>query len=178
LGWPIFRHARWEEAGVAQEKNQLLLFVYWSLTQRSLTNPAAAPAHKTHLWPLLSSWDNGAGRKQLQLLSPFEVFFPVNEPMRQIYSPLFALYRSDQRAPGDVRNSFLFSLVSWRTSPAEKEFHLGPIFSRQSSAEKSRVTIGCGLLAWQRQSASGPWKFSVWDFKSTSAQPPAASPSS
>ena len=177
VGWPIFRHARWEEAGLAQEKNQFLMFVYWSLTQRSLTNPAAAPAHKTHVWPLLSAWDNGAGRKQLQLLSPLEVFFQQNEPIRQIYSPLFAIYRWDQRAPGDVRGSLLFSLVSWKTSPAGQEFHLGPLFSRTATAEKSRFTIGCGLLAWQRQSASGPWKFSVWDFKSA-AQSPAAPPSS
>jgi hypothetical protein len=171
VGWPLYRHARWEEDGLAQEKNQFLMFVYWSLTQRSLTNPAAAPAHKTHLWPLLSSWDNGAGRKQLQLLSPLEVFFQSNEPIRQIYSPLFALYRSDQRAPGDVRNSFLFSLVSWRQAPTVKEFHLGPLFSRHATPEHSRITIGCGLLAWQRSSAQGPWKFSVWDFHSAATAP-------
>lgn len=143
--WPLFRHARWADAGITQEQNQVLWFLYWSLTQRSTTNPAAAPAHKTHLWPLLSSWDNGAGQRQLQLLSPFEVFFPTNEPVRQLWSPLVAIYRYDQRAPDDIRGSLLFSLVSWKKSPAGRELHLGP-------------------FAWSHPAGTGRWKFSLFNF--------------
>lgn len=158
FAWPLFRHARWTDNGIAQEQNQVLWFLYWSLTQRSTTNPAAAPAHKTHLWPLFSSWDNGAGQRQLQVLSPFEVFFPTNEPVRQLWSPLTAIYRYDQRAPGDTRGSILFSLVSWKNSPTGREFHLGP-------------------LAWSRAPGTGPWKFSLFDFSpkavnNTFAAPP------
>jgi len=149
----------------------LLFFFYWSLTQRSTTNPAAAPARKTHVWPLVSSWNNGAGRRQLQLLSPFEVFFPTNEPVRHLYTPLLALYRFDQNTPGDSRHSVLFNLVSWKKSPLEKEFHLGPLFSRRSTPARSRITIGCGLLAWQRQPATGHWKFSLLDFRSPAPSP-------
>ncbi len=162
--WPLYRHARWEGEGIAQEQNQVLFFLYWSLTQRSSTNPRAATAHKTHLWPLLSSWDNGAGRRQLQVLSPFEVFFPTNEPIRQLYSPLFALYRYDQCALDDTRYSVLFSFLTWKRSPTEREFHLGPIFSTRSTAAGSRVAIGNGLLAWQRQSGTRRWRFSLFDF--------------
>jgi hypothetical protein len=164
LAWPVFRHARWEDGGIDQEQNQVFFFLYWSLTQRSSTNPRAAPAHKTHLWPLFSSWDNGAGHRQLQLLSPFEVFFPTNEPVRQLYSPLFALYRYDQRAPDDTRYSVLFSLLTWKRSPAEREFHLGPLLGVRSTPESTRVTLGNGLLAWQRPPGARHWKFSLFDF--------------
>ncbi len=178
VAWPVYRHTQWEDAGIAQEKNQFLFFLYWSLTQRSTTNPAAAPARKTHVWPLVSSWNNGAGRRQLQLLSPFEVFFPTNEPVRQLYTPLLALYRFEQNAPGDTRHSVLFNLLSWKKSPREREFHLGPLFSRRSTPGRSRVTLGCGLLAWQKQPATGRWKFSLLDFRLPLASPaaPAASP--
>ena len=162
--WPLVRHATWTESGLNQEQNQVLWFLYWSLTQRSATNPAAAPGHKTHLWPLFSSWDNGAGRRQLQVLSPFEVFFPTNEPVRQLWSPLFAIYRYDHRSPDDVRGSLLFSLVSWKNSPAEKEFHLGPLFGSCTTAEQSRVTVGNGVFAWTKASGAGRWKFSLFDF--------------
>jgi len=165
FAWPLFRHARWTDEGVAQEQSQVLWFLYWSLTQRSTTNPAAAPAHKTHLWPLLSSWNNGAGQRQLQLLSPFEVFFPTNEPVRQLYSPLVAIYRFDQRAPDDTRHSLLFSLVSWKKSPAETEFHLGPLFSSRTTPSSSRIALGLGLLAWSRTPDTGRWKFSLFDFR-------------
>lgn len=164
LPWPLYRHAHWEDAGIAQDKKQVLYFLYWSLTQRSTTNPAAAPAHKTHYWPLLSSWDNGAGHRQVQLLSPFEVFFPTNEPVRHLYTPLLAIYRYDQQAPGDTRHSLLFSLFSWRKSPTEKEFHLGPLFSVQSTPERSRIALGRGLLVWQRQPGTPRWKLSLFDF--------------
>ncbi len=177
LAWPVFRHARWQDGGVAQEQNQVLFFLYWSLTQRSTTNPQAAPAHKTHLWPLFTSWNNGAGLRQLQVFSPFEVFFPTNAPIRQLYTPLFAVYRYDQRAPDDIRHSVLFNLLTWKKSPVEKEFHFGPLYSRRITAENSRIALGLGLLSWQRQTDTGRWKFSLFDFRSSSASPAPAAPS-
>ena len=177
IAWPLFRHATWQDGGIAQEQNQVLFFLYWSLTQRSTTNPSAPPAHKTHLWPLFSSWNNGAGLRQLQVLSPFEVIFPGNEPIRLLYTPLFAIYRFDQRAPDDTRHSVLFSLLSWKNSPSEKEFHLGPLLSRRSSADYSRIALGLGLFSWRRGPESPRWKFSMFDFHSHSAPAVSAAPS-
>ena len=76
--------------------------------------------------------------------------------MRLLYSPLLALYRHDQRAPGDVSGSLLFSLVSWKNSPTEREFHLGP-------------------LTWRRSGGRG-WKFSVFDFSSKATNKATAAP--
>lgn len=175
--WPLVRHAEWREGAIAQERTQLLYVLYWSQQQRSLANPAAAPASKRHLWPLFSAWDNGAGRRQFQLLSPFEVFFTDNQPVRELYSPLFALYRYDQRAPGDTRWSFLWSLVSRRQSATEREFHLGPLFSTQATTTAGeRVAVGNGLLSWHRAPGEARWKFSVFDFRSASATPASAAP--
>lgn len=168
LLWPLYRHARWQEQGLAQERDQFLFFLYWSHEQRSLAHPAAKPAYKKHLWPLFSVWDNGAGRRQLQLLSPLEVFFPNNQPIRELYSPLFSLYRYDQRAPDDLRWSFLWNLVSRRRSATEREFHLGPLFStRAATATGERVAIGNGLLSWRRAPGERRWRFSVFDFRRT-----------
>jgi len=133
--WPLLREAHWTERGLEQEKFQLLFFLYWSLEQSDPVHPARAPAAKRHFWPLYSAWDNGAGRRQFQLLSPLEVFFPHNDAVRELYTPLFALYRSDQRAPDDVARTFLWHLLSWRTSPAVREFHLGPLGWRRSAGE-------------------------------------------
>jgi len=171
IGWPLYRRSRWEDNGIAQDKRQFLFLLYWSLTQRSLTNPGAAPAHKTHLWPLLSSWNNGAGHTQFQLFSPFEVLFPTNEPVRQLYTPLFAIYRHEQSSPDNTRQSALFNLVSWKKSPGEREFHLGPLFSRRSAGGRTRIALGLGLLSWRRQSETRGWKFSLFDFHSLSDSP-------
>jgi hypothetical protein len=163
--WPVMRHAKWNQDGIAQEKNQFLIFFYWSLTQRSLTNPDAAPANKKHLWPLFSSWDNGAGRRQLQMLSPLEVFFPTNEPVRQLYSPFFALYRFDQQAPAHTRHSFLWNLVSWKNTPAEKEFHLGPVLEVKATDARQRIALGRGLIALHRKPGQKVWRLKLLDFR-------------
>ncbi|HEY8995798.1 MAG TPA: hypothetical protein VIM71_14125 [Lacunisphaera sp.] len=163
LLWPVYREQRWSADGVAQKKDQVLFFLYWSLEQKSLANPSAAPAHKTHLWPFFSAWDNGAGRRQVQALSPFEVFFPTNDTVRQLWSPLFALYRYERQPDSSARHALIWNAVTWRHSPTAKEFHLGPLFSVLTGEGRSRVTLGNGLVGLQRQ-AEGRWHFFLFDF--------------
>lgn len=176
--WPLFRHAEWQDAGVARERNQLLIFAYWSETQHSLANPAAAPARKTHLWPLFSAWDNGAGRRQVQVLSPFEVFFPTNDIIRQLYTPLFALYRYDRSDDATSRHALLWKAITWRRSATTREFHLGPLFSVSSGPEQKRIALANGLIGWQRQPGQSHGRLFLFDFqrqpamKSPEAPPP------
>ncbi len=174
LLWPLLRHAAWEDGGIAQEKNQVLIFLYWSQTQRSLTNPAAAPANKTHLWPLFSRWDNGAGRRQVQVLSPFEVFFPTNDIVRQLYTPLFALYRYDQTDAATARHSLLWNAVTWRRSATDRAFHLGPLLSVQTGADRKRIALGHGLIGWQRLPGESRGRLFLFDFQKKPANQTAA----
>jgi hypothetical protein len=176
VAWPFYRHAEWADDKIAQERNQFLYFVYWSQTQRSLTNPAAAPAHKAHLWPLYSSWDNGAGRRQLQVLSPFEIFFPNNDVIRQLYTPLFALYRYDRQDDNTERRSLLWNAITWRHSATDRAFHLGPLFSVQTGPDHQRVAFGAGLFGWQRQPGENHARFFLFDFARKNANKTPAMP--
>lgn len=162
--WPIYRERREQIGAIDQTQRQVLYFLYRSTEQRSLTSPSAAPAEKQHLWPLFSSWDNGAGRQQLQFPSPLAVFFPDNERVRASWSPLFALYRFDQRAPDDKRHELLWGLFSHRVRPGEREFHVGPLFSMKERADEKRFAIGNGLIAWQRGAPGTRWRFFWFDF--------------
>lgn len=161
--WPLLRHAEWQADGLAQEKDQLLFFVLWSLQQRSLTNPSAEPAHKLHFWPLFSAWNDGAGRRQVQALSPFEVFFPQNEHVRRLWTPLFALYRYERRADGSSRHALLWDALTWQRHPQASEFHLGPLFSAESGPTHRRFALGAGLLGLQRRDGRG-WRLFLFDF--------------
>lgn len=175
--WPLYRHAEWQEAGIAQEKSQFLYFLYWSQSQRSLTNPAAARAHKTHLWPLFSSWDNGAGRQQVQVLSPLEVFFPTNDVIRQLYTPIFALYRYDRTDADTSRHALLWKAVTWRRSATAKEFHLGPLFSVQTGPAQKRIALGNGVIGWQRLPGQPRGRFFLFDFNRKTTNKPTGAPS-
>lgn len=173
--WPLFRHAEWRDGPIAQTQDKFFFVLYWSQRQRSVTNPNAAPASRTHVWPLVSVWDNGAGLRQAQFPSPLDVFFPNNDRVRQTWTPLFALYRYDQRSPERVRHDFLWGAVTWRREEEHREFHLGPLFSSESTPERSRVAIGNGLLGWRREGTR--WKFFLFDFSASSTTvSPAAAP--
>ncbi len=171
--WPLFRQQRWVDGKVAQVRTQFLFFIYWSLEQRSTTNPHAAPAEKTHYWPLASVWDSGTGHRQVQVLSPIDVFFPTNENMNLLWSPLFALYRYDWRAPDDTRHSLLFDLVTWRREPSRTEFHLGPLLGVESSASEGRITLAGGLVRLRRTTDGRGWRPFWFDFSAKSANSPA-----
>jgi hypothetical protein len=162
--WPLLRHATWEERGLAHERNEVLFFLWWSLEQRSLTHPDAAPATKRHLWPLFSAWDNGAGRRQFQLLSPVEVFFPHNDRVRQLYSPLFAIYRHDRRGDDEAHASLLWGAVTWHRTANEREFHLGPLLGIRAHSGGARAALLGGVLGVQRSERG--WRPFLFDFSS------------
>lgn len=168
--WPLLRRQQWTDDGLVQTKDQFLWFVFWSMEQRSAAHPDLPVAIKSHLWPLFSQWDNGAGRAQVQVLSPFAVFFPNNEEIARLYNPLFALYRYDQRSPADRRWSLLWNAVSWHHAPAVREFHLGPILATRRSPAGRDITLGAGLIRLHRPSG-GKWHLSLFDFSRRPAQP-------
>jgi hypothetical protein len=168
--WPLWREEKWTDGGLVQTKTQVLYFLYWSQRERSAAHPALAPALKTHLWPLFSYWDNGAGRRQLQVFSPLEVFFQDNEPVRLAYSPLFALYRYDRHAPDDARVSFLWDAITWRRSPGRREFHLGPLLGVESGPGRRRIALVCGLIGLKRSAEGHSWRLFLFDFSSKPAK--------
>lgn len=171
IAWPFWRQVKWQADGLAQTQTQLLFFFYSSLVQRSLRNSAAAPAEKVHVWPLLSAWDNGAGRRQYQFPSPFEALFPNNETVRQAWTPLFALYRYDQRAPGEVRASLLWDAITWERDDTQSSSKLrfGPILSVQNENRQQRIAFGNGLIGLTRTPGTLTWRFFWLDFPSALA---------
>lgn len=165
--WPFYRREQWTDAGLLQTKTQFFYFLYWSMVQRSATNPALASAQKTHVWPLYSYWDNGAGRRQFQLFSPIDVFLD-NENTHLLWSPLFAIYRYDQPAPDTHRYSFLFRFITWEREPGHTEFHLGPFFKSEHSDGTSRVALAGGLVSFRRTEAG--WRPFWFDFSPKTAK--------
>lgn len=166
--WPLIRHAEWTDRNLAIEKTQLFYFLYWSERQRSAARPNGPAASLTHVWPLYSTWANGAGARQFQLFSPLEVFFPGNDKIREAWSPLFAIARSEQSAPGESRTSLLWNAVTWRRDDASqtREFHLGPLLSVTHRGGARRIAVGNGVVTFQR-TPRGSWLTRWFDFPRT-----------
>ena len=176
LLWPFWRQVVSDEGALIQTKRQLLYFLYNSTEQRSSTNPVLPAARKTHVWPLFTLWDNGAGRRQLQALNPLEVFFPHNETMRITYTPLFGLYRYDRASLDTASHSLLWNFVTLRREPSSKEFHLGPLFSAETQPRAKRYTLFSGLAGWEKRPTGG-WRVFAFQFKHRAFAPAVSRPS-
>jgi hypothetical protein len=168
--WPLVRHAHWDDVDVDRTRTQFAYFLYWHETQARSSAATAPRAHLTHLWPLFSDWNNGAGRRQWQVLSPLDVFFPGNEKVRDVWSPLFAVARHDQRAPGDSRTSLLWNAVTWEQSAREErsEFHLGPLLGIARQAGERQITVGNGVFGLRRAPGTG-WRMFWLEFPAKTA---------
>ena len=176
--WPLVRDARWDDEGMTRHRTQLLYFLYWHESQQPAGRANSPTADLTHVWPLFSRWDNGAGRRQWQLFSPLEVFFPGNEKIRHAWSPLFAIARHERRAPGESRTSLLWNAVTWENHAAEErsEFHLGPLLGVTRVADQKRIAIANGLFGFRRN-PDNHWQMFWWEFpQKTAAQPAPARP--
>lgn len=176
VAWPLWRQADWRADGLDQSRRQLLYVLYHHTEQRSPTNPDLAPARKLHVWPLLSYWDNGAGRRQAQALSPFEVFMPNNDVVRQLWSPLFAIYRFEQSRPGDVRHSLLWDGITYERSKSRESgaFHLGPLLSVTTNENAQRISLLGGLLGIKRTPGEHTWRLELG--RKSSSRPAAPAP--
>jgi hypothetical protein len=120
--WPFWNQQRWTEDRLEHTTQQFFYFLYNSNEQRSATNPSLPSARRIHFWPFLSLWTNGAGRKQVQAFSPFELFFPNNQSVKLSYSPLFAFYRYDQKSPEEKRLSLIWDFVTYNAWPSARAY--------------------------------------------------------
>jgi hypothetical protein len=112
------------------------------------------------------------------VFSPFEVFFQYNDPVRLAYTPLLALYSFDRRAADEVHGSLLWDAITWRRSPARREFHLGPLLRIVSTPGRRRIAFGGGLIGLRRGPGAPAWKLFLFDFSPKTDNRPslAASP--
>ena len=122
--WPLLKTETFTGPGPVRERTTFLYFLYRD-QQQTLTS---SKARLTFLWPLFGYWNDGQNRRQLQVLDPLGVFFPMNKKVKENWSPLFALYRFDDRM-GHVRHSLLWDMVVWERDKGNlRSFYAGPLF--------------------------------------------------
>jgi hypothetical protein len=81
------------------------------------------------------------------MLDPLSVFFPSNQKVKENWTPLFAVYRFDEKA-GNARHSILWDFVVWeKDEEGLKAFYAGPLFEW---VEGSHWQILKGLLGSRR----------------------------
>lgn len=157
--WPLLRKRAWETEQLEVTNWSFLYFLYWAEFQRSLDPNIDFKASKTFAWPFFSYGNNGVDRQQFQLFTPLIPWFKHNEVVRDVYSPLFALYRYDGNKEDETwRHSLLFNLLTLEKKESGHRFTLGPILDLQSGEEEAGFSILHGLLSREKKDGETKWK--------------------
>ena len=146
--WPFFRFLSWTEHGVNIQQEQFLYFLFWHQEQFHAQTDEFLGS-KTHVWPLYSYWDDGHGHKQLQSLSPFEVFFPGNKVVRDVYTPLFTLFRYEEK-DGSIQQSCLFKLFQEKRDKEGTSLHCPLCLDYKNTRQEKSFSILKGLLEYKK----------------------------
>lgn len=155
--WPFYREQVWVEKDLAMKKTQFLYILYWNLTQQRPGNVDGPKATRTHLWPVSSYWNNGAGDIQFQLFSPLEPFFPYNRAVRSLYSPFLAIYRVERKGDDFVRHNALFNFFTYRRESETTQTDLGPLVGWGKSENGSHFQLLKGFLGYERKETDRTW---------------------
>jgi len=163
--WPLYRQEKWADADLGQEKTRVLFFLLSKDEQFSVSHPEKAHAVKTTVWPLVSTWDNGAGKVQTQLFSPFEGIFADSPQMRYAWAPLFSFIRFEQSSPGETRLSIAWNALTWTESNKAKEtdFHVGPLLQVKTQDSVKQVAFLGGLFGFKHDTLKG-WSIFGMEF--------------
>ncbi len=142
--WPFIKQQNWQEKGIDFHQEQFLYFIFWHQEQKNHTNGKIL-GNKTHFWPIYSYWNNGQGHEQMQMLSPFEVFFQSNQMVRDLYTPFFNLFRYDKN--NDViKQSFLFNWIREERKGRDVYFHWSGVIDYKNTTEERLFSLLKGLL--------------------------------
>jgi hypothetical protein len=139
--WPLYKYNAINSPPLKRERTRIAFFLYSDLTEKNLDTGAAL--RRTDLWPLFTARRDYSGNERLQILSVLEPFFPNNQSMERLYSPLWSIWRSEKNAKtGAASVSFLWNLYRSDTSPAAKKCSLlFGLFQYQSGPEGRYVRL-------------------------------------
>ena len=146
--WPFFKQQNWQQEGIDIYQEQFLYFIFWHQEQKSHREQKFLGS-KTHFWPIYSYWKNGEDHEQLQMLSPFEVFFPTNNVVRDIYTPMFNLYRYEKKG-GTVRQSLLFGLIKECRNEDGVHLHCGFCLDYKNTKQEKSFSFLKGLVEYKK----------------------------
>jgi len=157
--WPLLKRTSYETQQLNVRTWSFLYVLWWNQTQTSLNTESDFEASRTYAWPFFSHGNNGEGHKQFQLFTPLQPWLKHNEVVRDLYSPLFALYRYEADEETDTwRHGFLFNLLTLEKEEEGHRFTLGPILDVRTGEEEGGFSILHGLLGRKRVGEETQWK--------------------
>ncbi len=165
--WPIYKIEEMNTELIASRRDRVLFFLYSD--RRETKFETGESKRRVDLWPLFG-YKRKNGVSHLHVLSLVEPFFPENQSIERLWSPLWRIYQRKWDQQGNSVVSLLWNLY-WSEKQNKKiAWELFPLIEyRKESSAKTDVRFLKGLVSY-RKGDSGkqlnlfylPWGFH-WD---------------
>jgi hypothetical protein len=139
--WPIYKYNRITTELLDRERTRILLFLYSDLKERDRTNHTALL--RRDFWPLFTWRKDHQNHERLQVLALLEPLLPNNKSIERVYSPAYALWRSEKNpVTGASSKSLLWNLYrEEKRGERSKHVALFGLFQREKTAERTKWRI-------------------------------------
>jgi hypothetical protein len=115
--WPFYTHRKAEDGAMRRDRWRVGFFLYDDVRLQSKTD--GRYRRERALWPFFVWKRDLEGRERLQVLELLETLFRNRDSVQRNYSPLWALYRSENNPnTGRSSESVLWNLYRRDVSPA------------------------------------------------------------
>lgn len=136
--WPLYQHKDVRSQAWERQTTRVGLFLYTDVETRD--RRTGHTSRRSDLWPLFAARRDAAGNERFQMLAVLEPLLPGNESIQRLYSPLWALWRSEKNpGAGTASQSLLWNLYRHETRPEGKKCSLlFGLFQYQSTPQGPR----------------------------------------
>jgi len=140
--WPLYKQNRLHSAPLQRVRTRILFFLYSDTTE--LNTETGKHKSRQDFWPLFTHRRDFDGSTKLQVLSLIEPVLPQSKSIERNYSPVWALWRSENNpVTGNASQSFLWNLYRRESRADTKKCSLlFGLFQYQSGPDAKRVRIG------------------------------------
>lgn len=133
--WPLYKIEEMNTELVERRRDRVLFFLY-SDTRESQWETGES-LRRVHFWPLFGYQERN-GVSHLHVLSLLEPFFPENQSLERLWSPLWRVYQQKWDAQGNHVVSLLWNLY-WRERQGDSvAWELFPLIEYRKVSDQSK----------------------------------------
>jgi len=154
--WPIYKQNKLHSAPLDRTRTRILFFLYSDVEEKN--SETGKSKTRQDFWPLFTHRRDFDGTSRLQILSVLEPILPQSKSIERNYSPVWALWRSENNpTTKSSHQSFLWNLYRRESRAGAKKCSLlFGLFQYQSSPDAKRVRIGFIPFGKAAKPAAGP----------------------
>lgn len=146
--WPIYKIEEMHSELIERRRDRVLFFLYSDLKENKIE--AGKSLRRIDLWPLFG-YKRTNGVSRLHVLSLIEPFFPENQSIERLWSPLWRIYQQKWDQQGNHVVSLLWNFYWYEKQSEKVAWELFPLIDyRKKAIGETDIRFLKGLVRYRR----------------------------